>query len=87
MHAIVADAANKFAAPFEDMSQRIRRNLEAEFAGAILIVAPDGEKIEVLLTDPSKDAEAFWAVANSKIQIATAKYQQDQQRLGGFGRR
>lgn len=79
---------NKFAAPFVEMAERIRRNDEAEFAGAILIVPPSGDPIAVMIADPTKDAESFWAVAAAKIEIATREYQMNKTGAGqGFGQR
>ena len=76
---------NKFATPFREMADRIERNLPAEFAGAILIVPPEGGKpIEVMIADPTKDPEAFWAMAGAKIQIATEEYRLSKQGGGGF---
>ncbi len=82
------DIKNKFSEPFVQMAARIERGLEAEFAGAILIVPPTGEPIAVLMADPSKDPEAFWAMASGKIAIATQEFQMSKQPGGGgFGRR
>lgn len=78
---------NKFSAPFRAMAHRIERNEFEEFAGAILIVPPDGKPIEVMVADPSKDAESFWAVAISKVQIAEAEYRSNKTNSGqGFRR-
>jgi hypothetical protein len=60
---------NRFAAPFEAMAERVRRNLPEDFAGAILVVPAEGEPIAMLIADPSRDQEAFWSTALSKVQI------------------
>jgi hypothetical protein len=60
---------NRFAIPFEEMSERIKRNLPSDFAGAILVVPAEGEPITMLIADPSRDQEAFWSTALSKVQI------------------
>ncbi len=78
---------NKFAKAFREMADRIERNDPAEFAGAILIVPPEGDVIAVLITDPSKDKEAFWALAVSRTQIAHQEIVGQRQGGQGFGRR
>lgn len=70
----MSDDLKKFSDLFRDMADRIERNKPEDFAGAILIVPPTGDAIAVMIADPTKDLEAFWAVAQSKIQIATAEY-------------
>lgn len=65
---------NKFAAVFREMADRIDRNLESDFAGAILIVPPEGEPMAMMLADPANDLAAFWAVAVSKVQLGQAEF-------------
>lgn len=67
---------NKFAIPFRDMAERVERTLESEFAGAMLFVPPTGDPIAIMLTDPSQDKEALFAIAISKLQIAATPAQQ-----------
>jgi hypothetical protein len=67
-------ANNKFAEPFLEMASRISRNLETEFAGAILIVPPEGDPIAVMIADPSKSVEAFWAQAKQRIDVGMAEF-------------
>lgn len=76
---------NKHSAPFREMAERIDRNAEPEFAGAILLVPPNGDPIAVLLTDPKPDTEAFWSLAKGKVDLATQELLQ--QRRGGFHQR
>lgn len=80
---------NKFAEPFREMADRIERNKTEEFAGAILIVPPSGDPIAVMIADPTKDPESFWAMATSKIQIATQEFHANRQggAQQGFGGR
>ena len=77
------DLKNKFSEPFVQMAARIERNDPKEFAGSILIVPPEGEPIAVLMTDPTKDLEAFWSMASGKIAAATAQFMAAKQ--GGPG--
>lgn len=77
---------NAFSQAFRDMADRIERNDPAEFAGAVLIVPPDGEPIAVLMTDPKRDVEAFWSMASGKIQVATSELMAVKQGNAGFRR-
>lgn len=78
----------KFSTPFREMAERIERNPEAEFAGAIVVVPPEGDPITIMLNDPKPDLEAFWGVAAGKIQVATQEFQQKHgQNQAGFGNR
>lgn len=75
---------------FEQMAERIRRNAGAEFAGAVLLVPPKGEPVEVLLIDPAQDVEHFWVTAEAKVRDAQARHLQTTQGpvpLFGAGRR
>lgn len=72
-------ADNKFASPFREMAERIERLLEGEFAGAMLLVKPDGKMVAVVLADPSQDPEQFLAVCAAKIEIETAEYRMNKQ--------
>lgn len=75
------------AAPFDEMSARIHRNDAADFAGAFVIVTPDGKSKSTLLLDNSQSAAAFWGLLQSTAQIALAEIQ-DGERLGqSYGRR
>lgn len=58
---------------FREMADRIEKNDASEFAGAILIVPPSGEPIQVMINDPTQDIEAFWSLAMSRIAIAQAE--------------
>ncbi len=64
------EAPNKFSQPFKEMADRIEKNDPKEFAGALLIVPPEGDPIAVMLTDPKQDLDAFWGMCAAKIQIA-----------------
>lgn len=73
--------SNGFATLFRQMADRIERADEAEFGGAILIVPPldqsgQPQAIEILLIDPKKDMANFWAMAQGKVQIAGAAFEE-----------
>lgn len=57
---------------FADMAKRIERIEGTEFAGAVVVVPPDGEAIAFLLTDPRPDIAQFWGSTKSRIEVAAA---------------
>jgi len=50
------------------MATRIDRNEEKEFAGAIVILAPDGTRIDHLMTSDNPNPVAFWGFVKSLIE-------------------
>lgn len=78
---------NKFSAVFREMAERIERNTEADFAGAMLIVPPQGDPIAVMLADPTQDKEAFLALCAGKLQVATQEYAVSKPQGGNWGQR
>jgi hypothetical protein len=58
---------------FTSMAARIERIDEAEFAGAVVIVPPEGEPIVFLTTDPKPDLPQFWATVETRVQIKKAE--------------
>ena len=60
--------------PYEAMARRIAAIDEAEFAGAVVIVPPNGaEPIEFLYTDPKPDVAQFWAGLQGRVQARAAE--------------
>ena len=73
--------------PFDEMSARIERNDAGDFAGAFVIVTPDGKSKSLLLLDNSQSAAAFWGLLKSTAEIALQEVE-DEQRMGqSYGRR
>ncbi len=73
--------------PFDEMSARITRNDPLDFAGAFVIVTPDGKAKSTLLLDNSQSAAAFWGLLQSTATIALQEIE-DSDRMGqSFGRR
>jgi hypothetical protein len=61
------------AKAFADMAARIAKIDLAEFAGAVVIVPPDGEPIAFLTTEtPVADIVQFWATAKTRVEIRLA---------------
>lgn len=84
----MSDAPPSFAAPFSDMAARIDHNSRADFAGAFVIVPPNGEAVTVLSLDAQQDASAFWAMVKTRIDIMwKTLQQQEQQRQTGWNSR
>jgi hypothetical protein len=75
--------------PFTKMAARIEHNLEGStFGGAVVIVPPVGEQIEMLTFDSGSAAAAvFWSTLKTRIQMEIDKLEEQQRTAGGFGRR
>ncbi|HEV2225096.1 MAG TPA: hypothetical protein VGR84_19040 [Candidatus Acidoferrales bacterium] len=60
---------------FTDMARRIEACSPAEFGGALVLVSPDGRRVEFLLTDPSASSNliAFWGFTKARIEDASAE--------------
>lgn len=74
---------------FRAMADRIDRNDPKEFAGAYLLIAPDGTVLSHLFVNPGGDASSFWGFVLSAVQIAGAESvqkEEDKVRLLGFRR-
>lgn len=79
--------AKDFAQPFLDMAARLKRNAPEEFGGAVLIVGPDGNAIDVVMIGAHKDETFFWSTAKSKVMIECDEaIQRLEKPQGGFGR-
>jgi hypothetical protein len=59
------------------MAARIERNEASEFAGALLVVPPEGgEMIAILLVDPQRDMAHFWSTVAAKVTIAAREFEE-----------
>ena len=74
---------------FREMAERIGRIADQDFAGAILVVPPEGEPVEMLVVDPKQNSGHFWMAAKSRVDAAFAEHteQARMQQMGAFGRR
>jgi hypothetical protein len=73
---------------FRDMAARIERNEASEFAGALLLVPPDGgDPVELLLVNPAHDLAFFWSTIHSKVQVAAREFEERARSNDPFGRR
>ena len=58
---------------FETMAERIAKIPEHEFAGAVVILPPEGDPIAFLTTDPKPDMMQFWAAVKARVEIRAAE--------------
>ena len=79
-------AASPNSAPFKEMAVKIDHNATSTFGGAAVIIAPDGEKIELLLLDASGDPAQFWGTIASRIEITVDAYKDKVRQQRAFGR-
>ncbi len=76
------------AEPFERMARRICTNGSQDFAGAVVIVTPDGRiAIDLLSLDPSHDEVAFWGQVAARVEAAKNECLMNEQAKqgGAFG--
>jgi len=72
---------------FRDMAERIEKNAPAEFAGALLVVPPDGvEPIEILLVNPKRDLAFFWASVGGAVTTAAREFEERARSVDPFRR-
>ena len=55
---------------FIDMAARISRNEIAEFGGCVLVVAPGGQVVDMLMVGSKPDEVHFWAAAKQRVSEA-----------------
>lgn len=73
---------------FSDMAARIQRADPQEFAGAIVIVPPEGDPIAILISEaPHPDLPQFWSIAKTRVEIRLAEAQQKSQLADPWQRR
>lgn len=57
-----------YSTPFLSMAARIDTTNASEFGGALVLIAPDGKKLEFLLTNPNPELVSFWGFVRSSIE-------------------
>jgi hypothetical protein len=67
--------------PFEDMARDIVKVVEAagKFAGAVVIVPPEGAPIAFITMDPAPDLMQFWSAVKNRVEIRAAEAEQSAQ--------
>lgn len=68
------------------MADRIKHNEEYPFAGAAVLVDPEGNRIELLFLDEAKDTVQFWATVGSRVKNKIDEMA-DRQKARQFGGR
>ena len=58
------------AQAFKDMALRIERNVAQEFGGCVLVVAPGGQVVDMLMVGSKPDEVHFWAAAKQRVSEA-----------------
>jgi len=71
--------------PFTEMAARIQRNEKSEFAGAIVVVTPDGTILSQAFINPTPDTAGFWSTAKAMVEVAVTDYLQAKDKAAGFG--
>jgi hypothetical protein len=70
---------------FRDMAARIERNEVSEFAGALLLVPPDGgDPLEILLVKQTHDLALFWSTITAAVTIAAREFEERERRNEAF---
>jgi hypothetical protein len=73
--------------PFTNMADRIKHNEDAKFGGAVVLIPPTGDPIELLMLDAQGDQAQFWSTILSRIQVIMNQLQEKERIAQGFGRR
>lgn len=75
------------SAVFRAMADRIDLNAGQDFGGAVVIVPPTGEPVEMLLLDNAQHAAMFWSTVKTRADIALAEANEVQHPQSFGGRR
>ena len=82
----MSESAQKdYSTAFRLMADRIDLNAGQGFAGAFVLMPPDGEAIQTLLLDNIGHAAVFWSMLKTQCQMALDDIDQ-KERMGKFGR-
>lgn len=73
------------AEEFKAMASRIERNDPKEFAGAFMIVSPDGTVLSHAFFNPVGDAPSFWGFVSAAVQTASTEAIQKAEGQLGIG--
>ena len=72
MDTVTSIEKDEYAKAFHAMAERIERNPKADFGGAMVIVSPQKEIVDVLLVGTKADNVHFWATIKNKMEAAVA---------------
>jgi hypothetical protein len=73
---------------FAKMAAKIKDNENNGFAGAFVIVPPEGAAQDMLMLDSSANPSIFWSTLKVRVEIALAELDAEQRQggMGGFRR-
>lgn len=74
------------SSPFERMASEVKKFDAARFAGAAVLISPDGTVVEFLMQDITPDTPMFWGTLKTRIQIALEEAQNEEQKRNPFRR-
>jgi hypothetical protein len=75
------------AISFRSMANKIDLNTSSGFAGAFVIVPPDGDPQDLLLLDSNANPAIFWSTLKTRVEIALAELDAQERQTGYGGRR
>jgi hypothetical protein len=81
------DTAEAAATQFAEMARKITENATNGFSGAVVVVPPGGNPINLLLVSPIGDEALFWATLKTQVDIRLGELAQAQSGPQGFGGR
>jgi len=80
------DAAAR-SAPFRKMADRVDLNAQEGFAGAFVVVPPEGDPVELLLLNNQKSPAMFWSLLKTTAEMQIAELEEKQRvAQSGYGR-
>ena len=83
---LVEQPKNEAAERFRAMAASLDHNAAATFGGAVVIVPPTGDPIEILMLDNKADLAQFWSTIKTRIDIKLAEIDEQQRNQQAFGR-
>lgn len=79
--------AERAAASFASMSEKVKTNAENGFSGAVVIFPPEGEPIEMLICDNKQSAAMLWSNVQTLAKMALDELDDAQRKKQtGWGR-
>ena len=78
------ETAKVAARQFAEMARKIEENATNGFSGAVVVVPPAGEPINLLLVSSLGDEALFWATLKTQVEMRFADLQQRQSQPTGW---
>ena len=77
---------HKHADAFRDFAAKIEKNDEKDFAGAFLIVPPNGDPASGIMVGEA-DTAMFFGLLKAKIEVVVTTIDNEAKKAQSFGRR